>query len=294
MPSAKKGWQRVKDFWDSPTVQIIAFTNNDCLMALLKLVYGIQWFKMDDLRFGTADQPQARRHQPAHRPPALQLAGSAESRQPPPRPATDFQNVDPDRVLDACKTMAAHLAEFAAPRVQASKLRYGFGYEMLAVKNPEAIQAFAKRLPDSAFLGYSFGLFCMLACVHLPQFPGTDGYQKVRTQVATEMWYRMLDGLPKLVHTRGWREAHGDDGPRRSRRGGRGIQERSGLRCPHERARREPARAAAACARESHRTLECRTTPTTSRARSRTRRRSSSRLELAVLGVPVSPSSALK
>lgn len=48
-PSAKRGLQRFKDFWDSPRLQIITFTNNDCLMALLKLVYGIQWFKMDEL-----------------------------------------------------------------------------------------------------------------------------------------------------------------------------------------------------------------------------------------------------
>lgn len=200
VPSAKKGFQRLKDFWDSPTVQIIAFTNNDCLMALLKLVYGIHWFKMDDLRFGTANQ---RKPGETSRPTDHPLFSSPAPRDQPadPRPATEFQNVDPDRVLDACKTMAAHLAEFAAPRVQASKLRYGFGYEMLDVRNPDAIQAFAKRLPESAFLGYSYGLFCMLACVHLPQFPGTNAYQKARTQVATELWYRMLDGLPKLVHT---------------------------------------------------------------------------------------------
>jgi hypothetical protein len=199
IPSAKKGLQRFKDFWDSPRAQIIAFTNNDCLMALLKLVYGIQWFKMDDLRFGTTS---LRKPGETTRP-----TGHAFFSSPAPRnrsgsePATDFRDVDSERVLDACKAMAAHLADFAAPRIQASKLQYGFGYQMLEAKSPEAVQAFAKSLPESAFLGYSFGVLCMLACVHLPEFPGTEGYQKVRTLVGTELWYRMLDGLPKLVHT---------------------------------------------------------------------------------------------
>ncbi|MGC3999586.1 MAG: hypothetical protein QM767_19925 [Anaeromyxobacter sp.] len=199
IPAAKKGLQRFKDFWDSPRVQILAFTNNDCMMALLKLVYGIQWFKMDDLRFGATS---LRKPGETTRPPDHVLFSS-----PAPRnrsgseAATDFRNVDSERVLDACKAMAAHLADFAAPRVQASKLQWGFGYQMLDVKSPEAVQAFAKCLPESAFLGYSFGVLCMLACVHLPAFPGTEGYQKARTLVGTELWYRMLDGLPKLVHT---------------------------------------------------------------------------------------------